>query len=58
MLEDTHASDLINKIPVDVENSTLGNDIMNLLDTLKGVNSLVPYCDVSTRILMRISDLL
>lgn len=56
--EDLYSSAEIGKVPVDVETSTMGAEVMNLLECLKGVNSLLPYCDVSTRVIMRMSDLL
>jgi hypothetical protein len=32
MCEDLYSSEIVNRVPVDIENTSLGNDMMTLLD--------------------------
>jgi hypothetical protein len=56
--EASFSSPLIQNIPIDIENSLIGKDMGCLLDTLGGSESLLPYCDTSLRVIMRMGDVL
>jgi hypothetical protein len=58
MNEDLYSSSSINEIPVDIENTICGEQMTALIETISGINSIQPYCDVALRILMRIADLM
>jgi len=58
MNEDLYSSIRLKSTPIDIENSFIGRDINCLLETVSGVQSINPYCDVSLRVIMRIADLL
>jgi len=58
--EDLYSSKLINKIPIDIENTKISEDVESLIFLLGGnsTSSLHPYSDVSVRVIMRIADIL
>jgi hypothetical protein len=56
--EERYSSPRIEKIPIDIENSFIGRDIICLVDTLRGSDTLEAYSDVSLRVLMRMADVL
>lgn len=56
--EDLYSSPAITNIPIDIENTFIGRDVTCLMETLQGVTTVNPYCDVSLRIIMRIADAL
>jgi len=56
--EDLHSSERVKTIPVDIENSWIGREMKCLIDTITGVDTIQPYCDVSLRVIMRMADVL
>lgn len=58
MNEDLKSSARINSIAIDIENTLIGNDMSCLINTIKGVQSIHPYSDVSVRVLMKMADVL
>jgi hypothetical protein len=58
--EDLYSSKLISKIPIDIENTKISEDVESLIYLLSGDSnsSLHPYSDVSVRVIMRIADIL
>ena len=58
LYEDLNSSPRIKTCPLDIENSSMGKDIVCLLETVSGVESIQPYSDVSLRVIMRMADCL
>ena len=56
--EEFHSSDQVKIVPIDIENTFLGREINNLLETIAGVESVCPYSDVSFRVISKIADVL
>jgi hypothetical protein len=56
--EERFSSSLVQRIPIDIENTLIGRDIGCLRETLDGHDSLTPYNDTSLRVLMRMADVL
>lgn len=54
--EDTKSSKTVQEVPLDIENSY--KEMNALLDTISGTETLMPYCDVTLRVLIRIADIL
>jgi hypothetical protein len=56
--EDLSSSEQVCRIPIDIENSLVGAEMNCLIDTISGQETIQPYSDVSTRVLMKIADVL
>ena len=56
--EDIHSSERVKRIPLDIENTTMGRYMQPMIDTISGNDSIEPYCDVALRVLIRIGDIL
>lgn len=65
-LEELYSSERIKQVPIDLENTQLGSDVITLMNCLvhqekresEADDPVVMYCDVSYRILSRVGDLL
>ena len=49
---------MIKEIPIDIENTFIGKEINTLIDCISGIETIIPYSDVSFRILARMADIL
>ena len=56
--EDVCSSKKVCTIPIDIENTQIGRDVINILETFTGNEAIEPYSDVSCRLMMRIADIL
>jgi len=56
--EDLFSSSRLKNTAVDIENSFIGREMNTLLETISGVQTIYPYCDVSLRVIMRMADIL
>jgi hypothetical protein len=56
--EDTHSSATIHEVPVDLENTSVAHSAQCLIEVISGKDSILPYRDVSLRVMMRMADIL
>ena len=45
-------------MPINIENTIIGRDIISCIECLTGSETLQPYSDVGLRIIIRIADIL
>jgi|APSaa5957512535_1039671.scaffolds.fasta_scaffold273662_1 hypothetical protein len=56
--EDTNSSTKVKEVPIDIENTVIGSDMICLIECISGERTIQPYCDVALRLIIRMADVL